>query len=299
MKKILLILFVLLQASVFSQDAYTTIGKLKLRYDADSNRIRIGYVGTLTGISNLRIAKELDGQLFNFNTSQFTWSTSTGLNLNTGVFSQDSLYSKIVSSYKDTSWIVLGETVTKHTFLSLKKTFFSGSVNNSFDWKWFYRSFDENGVLLAIDSPLVINNILEIDQDENISLNYDGTYSKIDSLRLDAGTYNITFSFMFERYNPANVAAVGIIDTVEIALKEENSAPNVYIKRFIRNIHMYPATNSMNGGVLTWTASFVKFTNKSHVYLYGRYLATALSNALLSGVTAHISRGSIVATLVK
>ena len=251
-------LFILVTSVTFSQDAFITIGKLKLRYDADSNKIKIGYVGTYTGISNLKIAKELDGQLFNFNTSQFSWSTSTGLNLSSSVFSQDSLYSKIVSSYKDTSWIVLGESVYKYKFLSLKKPFFGGSVNNPYDWRWYYRSFYENGALLAIDSPLVINNILEIDQDENVSLQYDGTYHKIDSLLLDAGTYNITFSFTFERTNPANVAAVGISDTVEISLKEENSAPNVYIKRFIRDIFMYPATNSMNGGVLTWTASFVK-----------------------------------------
>lgn len=297
MKKIILMLFILVTSVTFSQDAFITIGKLKLRYDADSNKLKIGYVGTYTGISSLRIAKELDGQLFNFNTAQFTWNTTTGLNLSSSVFSNDSLYSKIMSSYKDTSWVVLGESVYKYKFLSLKKLFYGTSSNSFMDWKYYYRSFDESGTLVSIDSAIAVNNISEIDQVENVQLQYDGTFAKIDSLLLDAGTYNIAFSFVFERNNPADISAIGIRDTIEIAIKQQGSAPNVYIKRNIYDIFMYSAENDMNGGVLTWNAKHT-VTSRGYVYLYGLYRAIALSNALAIGVTCTIIRGSIVATQI-
>lgn len=298
MKKIILALIIVIQAAAFSQDAFITIGKLKLRYDADSNYLRLGYSGTLTGNSSLRIGKELNAQLFDFNTNQFSWSTSTGLNLNSRSFSVDSVFSKILSSYKDTTWIVLGEPVTKYKYLSLKKPFFNSNVNNYYDWKYYYRSFDTDGSLLAVDSPYAVNNVLEIDQTENVSLPFDGTYNKIDSLLLDAGTYLITFSFVYERINPSNASAVGLRDTIEIALKEEGTGTNTYIKRFVRDIFMYSGADAMNGGVISWTAKYTTTVNKNHVFLYGRYLATALSNVLLVGVTAGVTRATINAILI-
>lgn len=235
---------------------------------------------------------------FEINSSHFNW-TSDKLNLLSSAVNVDSIKHNNVTIGKDTTWYVLGEPVTKWKFLSLKKPFYNTTHNNYYDWKLYYKSFNESGTLVALDSSILINNVSEIDQDENVQLQYDGTYSKIDSVLLDAGTYTINFSIMYERENHNNIAVIGIKDTIEIALKLQGSAPNTYIKRFIRNIFNYNSSTDMNGGVLSWQAKYQIETNQTYVYLYARYLATDLSNALAIGVTTTIRRGSIVATLVR
>lgn len=214
MKKIFLMLFILITSVTFSQDAFTTIGKLKLRYDADSNKLRIGYVNTFTGISNLKIAKELDGALFNFNPAYFTWSNTTGLNLAASIFNQDSIAAKIFTSSKDSSFVLLGETVSKWRFLTLKKPFWNNpnlsGTKTKIDiplWFWYYKSVSESGVINAQDSFSVLN--------EAATLNADGydeeffgvdDWTTIDTLQLGVKakyliTYDVNLMFPYTEVN--------------------------------------------------------------------------------------------------
>ena len=79
-QKLILILFLSLFVSIFNlesfnvnaQDGFLNIGRTKIRSDEDSSRLRI----------NRRLAREGNVQLFDFNTTNFSWSTTSGLTLN-------------------------------------------------------------------------------------------------------------------------------------------------------------------------------------------------------------------------
>lgn len=231
------------------------------------------------------------------NNAQFEW-TGDKLNLLSTAVNIDSIKHKNVTVGKDTTWIVLGEGVTKWRFLSLKKGFWYNSYSVP-DWKWVYTSFDESGTLQAMDSMMVINEATSVDNETTVSLQYDGTYNKVDSLLLPPGKYTIDFAIMWERPDHNNASQVGISDTVIVALKEQSSAPNSYIVNSIRDIQMYTATHNQEGGVLQWSTVHTVYSTSKYVYLYGRYLATALSTALGLGPTATVKRGKIVATLIR
>ncbi len=231
------------------------------------------------------------------NTSHFAYSGDQ-LSLNSSVLNADSIKHKNLTVGKDTTWTVLGEGVTKFRFLSLKKGFWYNSYSVP-DWKWVYTSFDENGTLQAMDSMMAINEVTSVDNEVSVSLQYDGTYHKIDSLLLPPGKYMIDFAIMWERPDHNNVAQVGISDTMIVALKEQSSAPNAYIITNVRDIHMYVDANNFDGSVLQWSAVHTVYSTPKYVYLYGKYVANALSTALSLGPTASVKRGKIVATLVR
>jgi hypothetical protein len=79
-------------------------------YSSGDNKL---YFNTTGSLSSFRIAKRGNGQLFDFNPAQFSWSPASGLNFNTNLMSQDSIAAKNFTSVKDTTWFVLGEPVTK------------------------------------------------------------------------------------------------------------------------------------------------------------------------------------------
>ncbi|KXK54871.1 MAG: hypothetical protein UZ05_CHB002000805 [Chlorobi bacterium OLB5] len=231
------------------------------------------------------------------NSSHFQW-TNDKLNLLNSAVNIDSIKHNNVTVGKDSTWIVLGEPVTKWRFLSLKKGFWYNAYTIP-DWKWVYTSFNESGVLQAMDSMMVINEVLEIDNETSVSASYDGTYTLIDSLTLPPGKYFIDFGAQFVRPDHNDASQINITDTVEIALKEESSAPNTYIKRYVRNIHTYLDTNNLDGDVLNWGAVHTVFSTSKKIYLYGRYLGQALATALGLGPTVAYTRGRVTATLIR
>lgn len=100
----------LLSNITYTQDYRLGLGKVSLRFDYDSNYIRLeGNGGTPP-----KIAREFNAQLFDFNTSQFTWNTSTGLNLNAGLLNNaDSLTTAKLKLVKDST---AGETTWRKEY---------------------------------------------------------------------------------------------------------------------------------------------------------------------------------------
>lgn len=231
------------------------------------------------------------------NSSHFQW-TNDKLNLLNSAVNIDSIKHNNVTVGKDSTWIVLGEPVTKWRFISLKKGYWYNAYTIP-DWKWVYTSFNESGVLQAMDSMMVINEVLESDNETSVLAGHAGAYVLVDSVTLLPGKYYIDFGILFERDDHDDANQIGIQDTVEIALKEESTAPNVYIKRYIRDIHMYIDTNNFSGTALNWSASHTVYGGARKIYLYARYLGQALSNALSRGLSVKITRGRVIATLIR
>jgi len=234
---------------------------------------------------------------FELNSAHFEWSGDK-LNLLSTAVNTDSIKHKNMTVGKDTTWTVLGEGVTKWRFLSLKKGFWYNAYSIP-DWKWVYTSFDETGTLQAMDSMMAINEATSVDNETSVSLQYDGTYHKIDSLLLPPGKYTVDFSVMWERPDHNHASQVDVADTIIVALKEQSSAPNAYIVTNIRDIYTYPNTRNFSGGVLSWSTVHTCYSTPKYVYLYAKYVANALSTAIGVGPTATVKRGKIVATLIR
>lgn len=161
-------------------------------YSSGDNKL---YFNTTGSLSSFRIAKRGNGQLFDFNPAQFSWSPASGLNFNTNLLSQDSIAAKNFTSVKDTTWFVLGEPVTKYRYLTLKKPFWYNPSALPFpDWKWYYRSVDETGATTARDSFIVMNHTdMTIDETPAEVFGVD-TWSDVDTVTLPVrGTYIITY----------------------------------------------------------------------------------------------------------
>lgn len=191
MKKIFLVVILLIMASVslFAQDPYITIGKLKLRYDIDSNMLKIGFSNLLTS-TNLRVGKELETQLFKFRTSDFGWSTTEGLYLDQPL-SHDSVWSRIFAVTRDTSF---DESDMRRT-LSLKKFFWANTNNDIWaDWMLHYYSRNSLGAISTDSSRLIGDGKTfsnEIYPDDYFSVE---GWSNVDTLRLTTrGLYSITY----------------------------------------------------------------------------------------------------------
>lgn len=122
-------------------------------YDAADNRL---YFNTTGSLGTFKIARRGNGQLFDMNTTDFYWSTESGLNLNHDILNRDSIASKNYTGIKDSTWNVLGEPVSKYRFLTLKKPFWHNPLPYP-DWKWYYKSVSESGVISARDSFTVMN----------------------------------------------------------------------------------------------------------------------------------------------
>lgn len=152
------------------------------------------YFNTTGNLNSFRIAKRGGGQLFDFNTSQFTWSGSTGLNLNSAVLNQDSIASKRYTNFKDSTWVVLGENVSKYRMITLKKPFWNNPLVFP-DWKWYYKSVSETGSTLSVDSFYVMNHSAMV-TDEAIPFEVFGedNWNTCDTVVLPArGLYLVTY----------------------------------------------------------------------------------------------------------
>lgn len=81
MKRLIVIFCILFCGRLAAQDQFINIGKLTLRYDLDSNRARFGFWGSSSPVGPLRLAKEGNGALFDFDNNYFQWIPGTGLSL--------------------------------------------------------------------------------------------------------------------------------------------------------------------------------------------------------------------------
>lgn len=311
-RAVILILLVLLSRDISAQEYVTTlhipalrlsdkpllyadpifnIGRLTLRYDIDSSYLRIGFFGNPTGLGNLRIGKEFNGQLFDFNPSQFSWSPTSGLNLN---FTQDSINSSMYTNKKDTSWVQLGETLTRVKFFTLKKPHYGGGYP-FLDWKWYYGSIDENGTVTRIDSNHVLNYVKYVDNVGSIAFS-GATLTPVDSVYLEPGTWDITFGFSIlrEKLDLSSNSATGdgVTDSVECVFNKGAGVGN-RIKDQLYDIYTYPqGIISNKQSFLEWKAG-ITLTAGTWVYLAVR------SWVVETSLIHYITRWNIKAFLVK
>lgn len=116
------------------QDYRLSLGQAYIRFDADSNMIKFG---NSSGTPPM-IAREFNSQLFKFNSAQFSWSSSTGLNLYNAGFG-DSIITGAVIIKRDTTF---GEnTLTK--MWRLKRTYYH--ENDSTVLMWHFSNTDYEG----------------------------------------------------------------------------------------------------------------------------------------------------------
>jgi len=223
---------------------------------------------------------------FEINTDQFQWS-SDKLNLNPSFFSNDSIKTKIITSGKDSTWLVLGEPVSKWRFLSLKKGFWANSLNIP-DWKWYYESYSETGVLNARDSFAVINNIYSTDNNNVITLGTSAT--KLDSLLLAPGVYSVSYGINY-RFVDASFGGAPTIqpDSLGMSLVVGSSSPADYI---YATQQYFADVNYGRLGSLTWTSQ-VTITAPGYIYLLG------IRQNMETGSGHTTRRSYITATLVR
>jgi len=160
-------------------------------YSSGDNKL---YFNTTGNLNSYRIAKKGNGQLFDFNSSQFAWSASTGLNLNSAIFNQDSIASKKYTNFKDSTWLVQGENVSKYRMLTLKKPFWYNPLLFP-DWKWYYRSVTETGTTVSTDSFYVLNHSAMVtDETRPFDVFADDNWNTCDTVVLPSvGLYVITY----------------------------------------------------------------------------------------------------------
>ncbi|KXK45207.1 MAG: hypothetical protein UZ05_CHB002002503 [Chlorobi bacterium OLB5] len=160
-------------------------------YNSDDNKL---YFNTPGLLGTFRLAKRGNGQLFDMNSSHFYWSPETGLNINSSVFERDSIAAKNFTGIKDTSWNVLGEPVSRYRFLSLKKPFWFNPLPFP-DWKWYYKSVNESGVINARDSFTVMNHADNTFDETPFEIFGVESWSDCDTITLPVrGLYQLTYS---------------------------------------------------------------------------------------------------------
>lgn len=195
-------------------DPLINIGKVTLRYDVDSNKLRLGTFGS--GIGTVRFAHENNLQLFDFNTAHLSWSTSTGLNIIDPV-SHDTSYVKKLSVYKDTTD---GEN-TNIRFFTFSKRFYgnSGTIWNGLLVRYYTFL---NGSLSASDSARVIGDASTVHSETfDYEVFADDNWNNLDTVIItERGLYVITYDT--ELAFPYSDISVGSIsdktDTVQFRL---------------------------------------------------------------------------------
>ena len=226
------------------------------------------------------------------NSAQFIWSPSTGLNLNTALFTQDSIASKIYTGMKDTTWSVLGEPVSKYRFLTLKKPFWSNPLPYP-DWKWYYKSVNETGTITARDSFTVMNHADMTFDEVPFEVFGVNPWSDCDTVTLpERGLYMITYdcSVLFPY---SEVAGVNARDTARLRLVNELNVDIVTSyselwKEFNDGIRYYPEAQTLSK---TFTVFNSVPGTKYYLQVFG-----ALNSGL---ITIAVTKPSITYLLVR
>lgn len=216
-------------------------------YNGSDNKLYFNTPGTL---STFKIGKRGNGQLFDMNTSQFNWSPETGLNLNTLLFNQDSIASKIYTGIKDTTWNILGEPISKYRFLTLKKPFWSNPLPYP-DWKWFYSSVNESGVVTARDSFTVMNHADMTYDETPFEVFGGGSWNNCDTITLPVrGSYIITYDcnmlFPYSEVSGINARDSALIRMVNELNIDVPASYSEKWKEFNDGIRYYPESNPVS-----------------------------------------------------
>lgn len=186
-------------------------------YSSDDNKL---YFNTPGILGTFRLAKRGNGQLFDMNTDQFTWSTGTGLNLNSSVFNRDSIASKIFTCVKDTSWNVLGEPLYRYRFLTLRKPFWANPLPYP-DWKWYYTSVNESGVITSKDSFTVMNHADMTFDETPFEVFGVSSWSDVDTITLPSrGSYIMTYDINLI-FPYSEIAGINARDSVKLKVVNE------------------------------------------------------------------------------
>lgn len=197
MKKTLFLIVLLgFFSQVNSQDYRIGIGKAWIRFDSDSNMLKIGAIGTPP-----MLGREFNSQLFKFNTSQFSWSTTTGLNLSNFALG-DSISAQIFSLQKDT---IIGEGSYNKSW-SLQRDWYR--QNDSLTLLWHYRNsqFGSSADYYAINK---LNQNCEITTPVRLNTNYDVLFSAYIP-HLGQWRFEMFFDYEFE-FGSVDAAAVDSI----------------------------------------------------------------------------------------
>ncbi len=184
-------------------------------YNTGDNKL---YFNTTGNLGTFRIAKRGNGQLFDMNSSHFSWLPGTGLNLNTDILKQDSIASKNYTGIKDSTWNILGEPVNKYRFLTLKKPFWINPLPYP-DWKWYYTSVNESGVITARDSFTVMNHADMTFDEAPVEVFAVDVWNDCDTITLPVRgqyiiTYNCSLVFPFSEITGVNARDSAIIRVV-------------------------------------------------------------------------------------
>lgn len=172
-----------------AQDYKLGLGRAWLRYDSDSNYIRIGR----TGSPPPRISREHGIQLFDFNGNHFSWSPSTGLNL-VNPPSHDSLWAKRLVVFQDTGD---GEVIPLSSRSYILKKSNYANLYSQWDLTWKYLSVS-SGSLVASDSAWAVNDAFVL-HDVNSPVALDPSWSVLQSFNLPKpGIYQLTVEYEYE-----------------------------------------------------------------------------------------------------
>lgn len=252
------------------------------RWFLDGTKLRLNSGYSWYGRTNLTAPFPIDVDYFSWNDE---------LQINSSVlFNHDSSWISKLSFIKDTTWLVLGEPVSKYRLMTIKKPFWANPFTNIPDFKYYYESKDESGIVLARDSFSVLNNVFEVDNANTISLGTSNT--KIDSLYLEAGYYLISFGINYH-FSDASYGSAPIIqpDTIAIELNKGSGVGNIIKNNIFTTMQYMKDVNYGRMGTLCWSAT-IRLTSASYVYLVGkRYnTETALSH--------NSNRGYIIANLI-
>jgi hypothetical protein len=258
-------------------------------YSPGDNKLYFNTTGTL---GTFKIAKRGNGQLFDFNSSQFNWSPTNGLNINSSVFEHDSIASKNYTGIKDSTWNILGEPVSKYRFLTLKKPFWANPLPYP-DWKWYYKSVNESGVITARDSFTVMNHADMTYDETPFEVFGVSTWSDCDTITLPVrGSYTITYdcSMIFPY---SEISAVTARDSARMRMVNELSVdiPASYLeawKDFNSEYKYYPESKPVS-------KTFTLFNSipgtKYYLQLYG-----VLNSAL---ITIAVTKPTVTYLLVR
>ncbi len=245
-------------------------------YSEEDNKLYFNTTGTL---GTFRIAKRSNGQLFDFNSNEFTWSAGTGLNLNSSIFVRDSISAKNFTVIKDSTWYMLGEPLSKLRVLSLKKPFWANPLPYP-DWKWYYISINETGATTAMDSFTVMNNADMTFDEAPFEVFGVSSWSDVDTISLPVrGSYMISYSVNL-LFPYTEVTGISARDSVRLRIVNElnQDLPLSYAEEWIEfndGTRYSPASHTV-------TKTFTLFNSlpgmKYYLQLYA-VLGTSLINA--------------------
>lgn len=254
MKKIILIFIVLLTQTCLSQDPFITIGKVKLRYDADSNKLRFGYSNTLGG--TLKLARELDVQPFDFNSEHFSWSTTSGLNFKLFL---DSVACKNFTLVKDT---IFGETQQYKYWVHKRKYF--NQIDSLYQQVEYYNASVSTSAPMLTFSPY--NNSYSSELEVLVGLTT--TDQIIDTLILSRpGKYVITSVFTG---NFVDFDGTACTDSIVCSI-DDGSLPGSGRLGISIATHRYNTTIETGGAVsITVTCEFYRQGQNNIIYLMAK-----------------------------